>query len=427
MRYDSFVQRPFPLLLVAGLGASACAPAVVHSAVDLTMTSAYRPDSAAYAGLGPDRRVVGAGLADAGAAPGARYELLAGDLHCHVMPPDTPAEVNRSLAETIDLANQEGLDFVVLTPHVRSRFFQSPALRRAVLDGQEALRRELARSTTGKTLFILGMEYTDHRFGHLGASFADLDQVLDEVPVSVAVQHPERFFERFVAHGGLLVVNHPLVTPLDSIIPIARADLSWRPFTAPGAFPAEILTADRLAQGFEVYNLTATHLRDRYLLGDTEHTLVATLGRLDQEIVARKRRMTPFGGSDSHTHHLRATTFVLSESRTQGGIHDALLAGRVCVRSPEACSLEVRPVEAGGRGRWVGVGGAVGGDRVEARARGAAVEIIVNGVDVARPPSGVAARIPLPPGRCSVIRAKVGEGYSAPVYANCDFAPLSPI
>src|SRR6185295_9647533 len=166
----------------------------------------------------------------------------------------------------------------------------------------------------------------------IGAAFADLRKILDEVPASIARQHPERFFERFVLSGGLLVVNHPLVTPLDSMFSIARADLSWRPFTAAGPFPPEISAVNHLAQAFEAYNLTATHLRDRYLLGDTEYTLQRTLGRLDQEIVAQQRRMTPVGGSDSHTHHLRATTFVLSRSRTEAGIHDALLAGRVCVR-----------------------------------------------------------------------------------------------
>lgn len=268
------------------------------------------------------------------------------------------------------------------------------------------------------------MEYTDNRYGHVGASFGDLEQVLREVPVSVAAREPERFFERFVAHGGLLVINHPLVTSLDSIFSIARADLSWRPFTARGPFPAEIRAVHRLAQGFEVYNLTATHLRDRYLLGDTEHTLVATLARLDEEIVTQGRRMTPVGGSDSHSHYLRATTFVLSEGRSEAAIRDALLAGRVCVRSPEACSLEVRPVAE--RSAWVSVGGDVRGEAIEARVRGEDTEILVNGERAARPASGAAVRIPLPSGKCSVIRARAGEGYSAPIYANCGFSPASP-
>src|SRR5262249_26470836 len=156
-------------------------------------------------------------------------------------------------------------------------------------------------------------------------------------------------------------------------ISVARADLSWRPFTAPGPFPAEIRTIDELAQTVEVYNVPATHLRDRYLLGEADHTLLETLARIDSEIVRRRHRMTPVGGSDSHSHYLRATTFVLSESRSIEGVRQALLAGRVCVRSPDACSLEVR---ADG-GAWVGLGeNIVGANRIEARTRGAAAEIV---------------------------------------------------
>ena len=50
------------------------------------------------------------------------------------------------------------------------------------------------------------------------------------------------------------------------------------------------------------------------------------------------RRLIPVGGSDSHTHHLRATTFLLSRGRGEAEIRDALVSGRVCVRGPEACS-----------------------------------------------------------------------------------------
>src|SRR5947209_8621297 len=44
-----------------------------------------------------------------------RYQLLAGDLHCHVSPPDSPSDVTRSVLETAELARTERLDFVVLT------------------------------------------------------------------------------------------------------------------------------------------------------------------------------------------------------------------------------------------------------------------------------------------------------------------------
>jgi hypothetical protein len=373
-------------------------------------------------------------------------------MHCHVSPPDDASDVNRGLAETLALAREEGLDFVVLTPHLPGRFYLDADLRARALAGQAALRRALAASEVGRTLFIPGFEYTDHRYGHVGSSFADLARVLAEVPLEAARAAPERFFEQWVADGGVLVVNHPLVTPVDSIFPTARADLSWRPWTSSAKVPPEIAAVGRLAIGFEAYNAVVTHLRDRVLLGDAEASLHAVLGRLDREIVAARRRITPMGGSDSHTGFLRATTFVLAESRTEAGLRDALRGGRTCVRSPGACSLEVRAAG----GPWVSVGGAVRSDAgvgslgvgaapsgapivdwglgaevgaapsgasiVEVRARGDRIVIDRDGAAAAMPASGKIARVEVPPGRCSLIRAEVDEGYSGPVYVNCDFA-----
>ncbi len=403
------------LASLAGVALSAalgCAP-LKPRVVDLAMSSAYRPPLGGASGRGAS---LASDLTKRPIAP--PYQLLAGDFHCHVQPPDSEGEVSRGVPETIELARRERLDFVVLTPHVWSRFFQEPTLRAAVREGRAHLREALAGRPAGDTLFLLGMEYTDHRYGHVSASLADVEAVLDELPIEEARLHPERYFERFVARGGLLVVNHPLVTPLDSIVRIARADLSWRPFTSSGPFPAEIEALNRLAQGFEAFNLSATELRDRFLLGDSKHTLVATLARLDREILRQQRRMTPLGGSDSHSHHLRATTFVLSKSRDEAGIRDAVLGGRVCVRSPEACSFTLRaPGEA-----WVSVGGSIRGATLEGRAEGEDVDILVNGAVTRAPLAGEIVRLDLDPGKCSVIRARVGEGYSAPIYANCGFS-----
>lgn len=406
MRVTSPWPRPLALAAVLALSATGCGPSISRSVVGAAMYSAHRPEAVAPGSGLPTARGDGAGRV-----------LLAGDLHCHVSPPDAPFEADRGPAETVDLAVAEGLDFAVLTPHVGAGFFTDPDDRRAVLAARARLRAEIGRRG-GHTTFIVGMEYTDHRFGHVGAAFADLEAVLADVPVEVAREQPARFFERFVARGGLLVVNHPLVTPLDSVISIARADLSWRPFSATGPFPPEIEAVDRLAQGFEAFNLTATHLRDRYLLRDTTRTIVDTLARLDREIVARGRRMTPVGGSDSHSHHLRATTFVWSRGRAEAEIREAIAEGRVCVRDPAACSLTARSPG----GAWVGVGGAVSGDALEVRARGKDIEILVDGARRATPASGVAAEIRLAGGRCAVVRARVGPGYSAPIYANCPFA-----
>ena len=385
----------------------------VHAVEKLAMTSAFRP-------------VHDAGFVPSSPAPpkpprpAASYQLLAGDMHCHISPPDSPDDVTRGVAETIARAHDEALDFVVLTPHLPARFFADPTMRARAVAGQAELRRAFAAvGRAGGTVFIPGFEYTDHAFGHVNASFADLDAVLAEVPVDVARADPARFFERWVADGGLLVVNHPVVTPLRSIFARARADMSWRPWTSSAPYPPEIAAIGRLAAGFEAYNVAVTHLRDGLLLLDLDFSLRDVTGRLDREILAARRRIAPVGGSDSHAGWLRAAMFVLAESRTEAGIRDAIVGGRTCVRSPAACSLEVRPPG----GAWAGVGGTVRSDAaVEVRARGDQIVITRDGAPVALPASGKVATVDVPAGRCSLIRARVDDGYSAPVYVNCDFA-----
>ena len=379
-------------LVLAALGLVACGRPATHYAVDSAMTSAYRADPGARYDVGEGRR----------------YQLLAGDMHCHVSPPDHPSEASRSPEETVRLAAEEGLDFVVLTPHVRARFFQDAGERdgvvRALARLRDAIDEAAERDGQGRTTFAYGFEYTDHSYGHLGVAFANLESVFAAVPAAMLRREPARFFEEYAARGGLLIINHPLVLPLDSFISIARANLSWRPFVAGdhGTFPAEIMAATRLAHGIEAYNLTVTHLRDRYLLGDTDRTLLETLRLMDHQILLQGRRMIPTGGTDSHSDHLRSVLFVLSEGRTQAAIRDAIAAGRVCIRAPEACSLEVRP--AGGEGAWAGVGESLQGvHTVEARADGGPIQILVNGKVAEEPEPRQTVRIPVEEGRCSVI------------------------
>jgi predicted metal-dependent phosphoesterase TrpH len=403
------------LLAVLGLCVAAslagCARPGSHYFIATAMTSAYRPPADASSW-----RPGAAATAPVG-------QVLAGDLHCHVSPPDHPLEASRSPAATVALARDEGLDFLVLTPHVPARFFEDDELREWVVAAQNELRRDLAAHSDGRTVFIVGMEYTDPVYGHVGVAFADLAAVLAELPAAEARAHPGRFFERFVAHGGVLVINHPLVTPLDSSFAMARADLSWRPFTAAGPFPEEIAAVNRLAQGVEAYNLVVTHLRDRYLLRDTSRTLLATLARTDREILAQQRRLVPLGGSDSHTDYLRPTTFVKAAGRSEEAIRAALLGGRSCVRSSEACSFEVRVPG----GAWQGIGAALPAAAwLEARAQGGDLEVLVNGEAAARGAANEVVRVPLAGPGCAVVRARVGEGYSAPLYVGCSFAAPGP-
>jgi hypothetical protein len=387
----------------------ATAAACRHAAVDLVMTSAYRPPEVE--------------LADADEVT-ARFQLLAGDFHCHVSPPDWDQEANRDLAETVVLARQEHLDFVVLTPHVGARFFLSEIRRHEELAALADLREEIARQGPGAPLLIAGFEYTDHQQGHLGFSFGDLARLLARFSVEDLAQRPQDFVSGWIAGGGLVVVNHPLVTPLDSMVSIGRVDLSWRPWTSQaGPFPAEIEAANRLAQGIEAYNLTAAHMRDRYLSVPGPGTTEATLARIDEEILAEQRRLVPIGGSDSHEDHLRATTFVLASARTTEEIRQAVLAGRVCVRDPRACSLRARTPSTA----WQPLGAAfLNAPTVEVKARGDKIRVLVNGKLAATPRSGEVAALSLDAGVCSIIRAEIDGGAGAPIYANCAFASAHP-
>jgi hypothetical protein len=49
------------------------------------------------------------------------------------------------------------------------------------------------------------------------------------------------------------------------------------------------------------------------------------------------------------------------------------------------------------------------------------VQISVNGRLIEPDPPWKEIEIPLDPRRCSVVRARVDEGYSGPIYANCGF------
>jgi hypothetical protein len=376
-----------------------------HTVVDVAMTSAYRPTRVAFV--------------DADVDGGSPFTLLAGDFHCHVSPPDWDQEANRDLAGTVELAKKEHLDFVVLTPHVGARFFLDDDQRQEEVQSLAWLRGEIAKQASDAPLLIAGFEYTDHEYGHVGFSFGDLDKVLAALPTERLWKHPDDFIKRWVASGGLLVVNHPLVTPLDTVVPIGQADLSWRPWTADGPFPPEINAVNTLAQGFEAYNLTAAHMRDRYLSHEGPGTFEDTLARIDEQILGQHRRLVPMGGSDSHENHLRATTFVLARTRSAEGIHEAVLAGRVCVRDPRACSLEARQPG----GAWQPLGAAfTNAKSLELRARGEKIQLFVNGKPVVQPRSNEPTSLPLDPGVCSVIRAEIDGGASAPIYANCSFA-----
>ncbi len=345
--------------------------------------------------------------------------VLGGDLHCHILPPDAPYHVSRRLPETVALAENEGLDFVVLTPHVPSRFYLYPDQRAWTQTVIAELTRTVATQKTS-VVVVPGFEYTDYGYGHVGAGFADLDAVLADVPLDAAVARPSLFFEQWLAHGGHLTINHPVLRPLP-IAPIGelRADLSWRGFRTADV-PPEIAWVTRHAQAIEIYNLEVSQLRDRLFLGDEDRSLREAAHLLDAQVHAQQRKIAAVAGSDSHGHWLRADTFVLATDRSVRSIGDAIDFGRTCVRGPAACTLEARAIG----GPWHGVGEAVGPtDAIEVRAIGRDVTFFASGGAAIAGVSGETRRIDVARDRCTLVRAVVDGGYSSPIYVNCPFAP----
>lgn len=348
--------------------------------------------------------------------------VLAGDMHCHVLPPDAGYHVSRELADTLALARDESLDFVVLTPHVPARFFMNDEMRGWVLETQAQIRARVAQLHPS-TIIIPGFEYTDYRYGHVGAAFADPREVLGALSTSDARESPARFFEMWVAHGGVLTINHPVNRALPTA-PFSelRADLSWRAFRGLPV-PPEIAWVTSHAQSIETYNSTVSELRDLYVVGEEDRSLREASHLADHIARTQHRRYAAVGGSDSHGQWLRATTFVLAKERSQEGIREAVEGARTCVRGPEACTLEVRL--AGNDLAWLGVGESILAEShapfiaFEARARGGDTTFIVNGSIVGRGASEEVVPIVVPANRCSIIRAVVARSWSSGIYVNC--------
>lgn len=386
-----------PAWLFLAAAASVALSCTKHDVVDTAMVLAPRTSSVAR-------------------APGSDYLLLAGDMHCHVRPPDDPGHVSLGVGRALELARAEELDFLVLTPHVWASLGESPDLAREALRMHDELRSRIdLLGREGDPVVIAGFEHTDIEYGHLTMAFGDLRAAL-----GADARRP--FMERYVQSGGLLVINHPYATPVRTGVQQTEWDLSWRPWTDSVRLPREIRAASRLAQAVEVYNLAVDRLRDGFLLRTPGASMSAALYQLERQIRRQRRRLTPVGGSDTHSEHLRATTFVLARERSEAAIREAILAGRVCVRDAAACSLQVRP--AGAR-TWREVGAAIPADAhsgvIEARAFGRGITLYVDGRRAATPDSGETVRIAAAREECTIIRARVAGGESAPIYVGCDF------
>ncbi len=365
--------------------------------LDIAMSGATRP------ALPPDRHV------------GDRL-ILGGDMHCHVMPPDSAHHVSRELPETLALAQSESLDFVVLTPHVPARFYMDDEMRGWVLETQAELRARIARLKP-ELLVIPGFEYTDFRYGHLGMSFAEPSEVLEGLTAEEARDDPTRFFEMWVARGGILTINHPMNRPLPNA-PFHElgADMSWRAFRGAPVTP-EIAWITTHATSLETFNSMVSGLRDQFMIGDEDRSLREASHIADEMVRTQHRRIASVGGSDSHGSWLRATTFVLAKDRSVDALRKGIAGARTCVRGPQACTLELR----NDGGAWLGVGDAITAtsSSFEARASGDDVTFIVNGAHVATGKDGEIVKLTVPTDRCSIVRAIVGRSWSSGIYVNC--------
>ncbi|MEM9189061.1 MAG: hypothetical protein AAGF12_07785 [Myxococcota bacterium] len=360
--------------------------------VDVVMASAYRPDDHRSIDVGP-------------------YQLLAGDFHCHVSPPDVPSHVDRNLQETVELAAEENIDFLVLTPHIWGQFYADPQLRDFALDALDALE---ASAPETDILLTYGFEYSTGR-GHASMGFADLDEVLAGVSPEEFAANPDLFFQRWNERGGLIVINHPLLTPTRSLVANARWNLSWRPWTSFGPHSADIRSIHRRAVGYEAENSAVTHLRDEFLVARPHSSRRAVLRLMDRTMLRERRRLVPIGGSDSHSHHLRAVTFVLATERSLAGVRAAVQAGRVCVRDPAACTLEA---SADG-GPYRPLGSALRAEEtIRVRWRAGAGTLIAGGRE-----HPFETELELPASEeCTIVRAETSAGASGPIFVNCAFA-----
>jgi hypothetical protein len=286
-------------------------------------------------------------------ASGDPRRWFAGDVHMHVAPPDSKADVVLSVTEIATLAAKAGMDFVVLTPHLWPwRWHNDGDDWRAAW---QVLADEASRIRT--PTLIPGVEWTT-REGHFTVAGADL-----------AALRGKDFLAAADAAGAWVSVNHPFAVP--TRIPGIRAshhDMSYRVWTerAPGFSaintprrPSATLRGpakpDLAIDGAEVWNVPLAFANVLSRPGGKSGEALAW-AELDRIVHTERRRVGAVGGTDNHQTNVMATTWVLALDATAAAILAALRGGATCVGGPEAGSLRAR-----GDSDWVSIGGDVRG------------------------------------------------------------------
>ncbi|HNN92236.1 MAG TPA: hypothetical protein PKI03_08210 [Pseudomonadota bacterium] len=352
-------------------------------------------------------------------------KLWAGDANFQL--PEGDFKASLDLPKVLETIKKSGLDFVFFNPAVKSRFYDDQSTLDNTVQRWREMRQFLETIPDPKPLFLPGLQVVDKNNGTVSLLFLDLPTMTVDLKSKNFRQSPQLFFYSAKAFGALLFIDTPFATPVK--VPVegpdrfTSVDRSWRPITDgardPKTFPPEIAAAEELAYGMEAYSIPVSVWRDQYGLDDPLFSLHATMRRMDDEILRRKRRMVPIAGSDSRQgKHLHPTMFIAAPSRTPQALREGLLRGRVCIRSPEPCAVRVYVDD---EGLPQGVGASLRAkQRIELRWQGEG-EVIRNGESY----GAFDGRATVPAeSQCTVLRLVVDGGYSAPIYVNCPFADM---
>lgn len=356
------------------------------------------------------------------------YRLWAGDMNFHISPPDDPRKVERSLKASVDLANKSGLDFVFVTPQIPARFWESADQYERVKRDWPTLQATLSSLSEKGVLMMVGAEYSDDKNGSATIIGTDIPKALNDVSRDDLRANPTAFINLLWMRGALVFLNTPLATPVkapvDSVNNYSNVDRSWKPLTKPSAgFPKDILALHNLYDGMEAYSVPLSVWRDQYALGDPVASVSAVMSRMDLEIIRKKRRLVPIGGSDSRDSLIRPTIYIAARDRTPEELRQGLTHGRVCVRSPTPCGVRVF---ADDRPEAVGVGDhIVASQHVNIRWEGGEGELFRNAESVGTFEGHTSQ--PASRSECHIYRLVVDGGYSAPFFVNCpELAPARP-
>ncbi len=278
---------------------------------------------------------------------------FAGDLHVHS---DESGDASATLEEIARLAEERGLDFVVVTDH-------NTVTQAELLNAVQRAHPDL--------LLVPGTEFTTYA-GHAGAlgATAWVDHKIGQPGVTI-----EAAAEAYAAQGAVVSMNHPLLDLGDACIGCA-----WEHELPVGAFAAlEVGTGGWSPVG---QLFTPDVLRWWESLTDEGHRLAAVGGSDDHRAGTDTGPFASPIGSP--------TTLVYADELSVTGVLDAIRAGRTAVKLQDPADPMAELTAAGGEASVRVTGGA-----------GGQLAWVIDGEEVGRDEVGaddVTLRRPLDPG-----------------------------